>query len=694
MVAFALTIFTGAFLLFSVQPMIAKYILPWFGGAASVWTVCMLFFQMQLLVGYGYAHLTTRYLPARAQCGLHLALLALALLSLPITPSERWRPIAGVEPTQRILLLLTASIGLAFVTLATTGPLLQRWYSGLHRDAPPYRFYALSNAGSLLALLAYPFAVEPALSRTAQAELWSWGMVVFVSLCGYCAVRAMRLTEPPGCAPVGEDSEMGSPPPSRRDYALWLALPTVASLMLLATTEKLTQEVAVIPFLWVLPLSLYLLSFILCFDNPRWYRRALFGAALLVSIAEYDSLAVDQTLLVLKIGLHAGILFVVCMVCHGELYRLRPHPKHLTEFYLMVAAGGALGGLLVALVAPHVFAYYQEFELGIMSCAVLALVVHYFDEESPLHGGRPRLAWACLLVACLGLAYGLVENVNKKQRYVIYAERDFYGALYVIEHDRPPYARKLRSGSTLHGAQIISGELRREPTTYYAEETGIGLALRNFPRQRGLHIGVVGLGVGTLAAYAEPGDRLRFYEINPLVKKLAEEQFTYLTDTRAAVSVVLGDARLSLEREAPQEFDVLVLDAFSSDAIPVHLLTTEAFEIYLKHLRPNGLIAAHISNRHLDLKPVLAALGAHFDLTALFLKNTAGKERWWVAASEWVLMTRNPTLLASKAITEVAQLLDQSSVRPILWTDEHTSLLQVLRYERASASATPTPAIE
>jgi hypothetical protein len=679
-VAYALTIFTGAFLLFSVQPLIAKYILPWFGGTASVWTVCMLFFQMLLLAGYGYAHLTTRYLPARAQCGLHLAVLALALLSLPITPSEGWRPIAGDEPTQRILLLLTASIGLAYVTLATTGPLLQRWYSGLRRDAPPYRLYALSNAGSLLALLAYPFAIEPALSRTAQAELWSWGMVVFAGLCGYCAVRAMRLTEPPGRAPVGEDGERGSPPPSRRDYALWLALPTVASLMLLATTDKVTQDVAVIPFLWVLPLSLYLLSFILCFDNPRWYRRALFGVALLVSIAEYDSLTRVEQMLVVKIGAHAGILFVICMVCHGELYRLRPHPKHLTEFYLMVAAGGALGGLLVALVAPHVFAYYQEFELGIMSCALLALVVHYFDEDSPLHGGRPRLAWACLLVACLGLGYVLVENVNKKRRAVIYAKRDFYGALY-LKQDRLPSSvvRNLHSGSTLHGIQIMYGELRREPTAYFAEETGVGLALRNFPRQRGLHIGLMGLGIGTLAAYAESGDRLRFYEINPRVEKLAREQFTYLADARAPVSVVLGDARLSLEREAPQEFDVLVLDAFSGDAIPAHLLTTEAFEIYLRHLRPDGLIAAHISNRHLDLKRVLVALGAHFDLTTLYLRNATGDERRWVLASEWVLMTRNPTLLASKAIAGVAQVLDHSSVRPILWTDEHTSLLQVLR---------------
>jgi hypothetical protein len=673
MPAFALTIFTSAFLLFSVQPVIAKYILPWFGGGASIWTNCMLFFQVLLLVGYAYAHLTARYLPVRVQGGVHLAVLAAALLSLPITPGESWKPTTGDEPTLRILLLLATSIGFAYFTLATTGPLLQHWYSGLRRDASPYRLYALSNAGSLLALLAYPFAVEPLLSRTVQTELWSWGMVVFAGLCAYCAVRAMRSEAPAGETPAEEQARGDSSPPSRRDYSLWLALPTVASLMLLATTEKLTQDVAVIPFLWVLPLSLYLLSFILTFDSSRWYRRGLFLAALLISIAQYDALTSVEEHFVIKIGAHAVILFVVCMVCHGELYKLRPDPVNLTRFYLIVAAGGALGSLLAAVVAPRVFVFGEEFEFAIMSCAGLLLVLYYFDE---LHDrGRVGLSWGFLFAACLGLAYVLFDNVNEKRRDVVHSERDFHGTLYVKQAAKHVL---LTSGNTMHGVQATFGKMKREPTGYYAKETGVGIALRNFPRDGGLHVGLVGLGIGTLAAYAEPEDRLRFYEINPRVEALARQRFTYLADTAASVSVVLGDARLSLEREPPQEFDVLVLDAFSSDAIPAHLLTVEAFEIYLKHLRRDGLIAVHISNRHLDLKPVLAALGEHFELTSVSLENAARLERL-VASSTWVLMTRNPALLESDAIARSSQALGASSGPPILWTDERTSLVQVLK---------------
>ena len=676
---YAATIFIGAFLLFLVQPMIGKFILPWFGGTPAVWTVCMLFFQALLLVGYAYAHWITRWVSPRAQSLLHLALLVLAVLALPIAPGAHWKPGPEDEPTFHILLMLSTSIGLAYFTLATTSPLLQRWYSALHGEAPPYRLFALSNLGALLALIAYPFAIEPTLSRGQQSSLWSWGMGGFALLCGVCAWQVMRTGA--GLGAGGEDPVDASPGPGVRERALWLALPTVASVMLLATTNKLCQEVAATPFLWVLPLALYLLSFVLCFDHPRWYRRMLFTVLLLGVIAEVDTLADRGAVVTAKILAQCLALFVVCMVSHGELFRLRPHPRHLTAYYLTIAIGGALGGVIVALVAPRVFVHYEEFELGLLACAALALFVHFSDSASPLYGGKPRFAWLCVLVAVGGLSMNLLSRLGAAQTSYQHAERDFYGSLYLVNRSvvgpsgTGLVVRELFSGNTRHGAQVLGGGMGGRPTLYYHEESGVGLALRHLDR-KGRRVGVVGLGVGTLAAYARPGDRFRFYELNPRVVDLAREHFTFLKDTAGDVEIVIGDARLTLEAESDQHFDLLVLDAFTSDAIPVHLLTAEAFATYLRHLRPDGMIAVHISSRHLDLRPVLLGVAERYGLSLRSALDPGEKTRWWTRASNWVLMTRNEPLLAS--LGEASEPIPPG-VEPVSWTDEYTPLLRVLR---------------
>ncbi len=688
MLLYGSTIFAGAFLLFLVQPLIGRFILPWFGGSPGVWTVCMLFFQMLLLGGYAWVHLTTRLLPIRIQAGLHLALLAAAALSLPITPDASWKPAGGADPTGRIVLLLAVCIGVAYFALSTTGPLLQRWYSAVKGGAPPYRLFALSNAGSLLALLAYPFVMEPLLTRAQQTGLWSAGMLGFALLCGACAIRVMGAVQ--GAAAGPEDSaEEDAPPPAWRDYALWLALPTVASVMLLAATNKLTQDVAVIPFLWVLPLGLYLLSFILCFESPRWYKPTAYGVALLVCIALYDTASADlvptHAVIVAPILwvvlVHLAILFVVCMVCHGELYRLRPHPRHLTAFYLMVAVGGALGGVLVALVAPRVFLQYEEFELGVLACAVLGLLTRWLDQDSGMRRRESRWAWALVGLAYLGFGASLLGSTWARRGEIDHAVRNFYGALYVTERALGEVGiRSLWHGSTRHGIQLLDAR-RRLPTSYFAEETGVGLAMAEVARRDALHVGVVGLGVGTLAAYGRPGDRLRFYEINPRVVDVARRHFSYLAASAAEVEVVLGDARLVLEEEPAQGFDLLVLDAFSSDAIPVHLLTREAFDTYLRHLREDGLLAVHISNRHLDLLPVLRGLAEEHALALLPISNKATGERGWVFSSDWVLMARDPARLDAPTLREAASRQGEAvrSTGSVHWTDEYSSLLPVLR---------------
>ena len=749
MLPFALSIFTGAFLLFQVQPLIGKFILPWFGGGPGVWTTCLLFFQTLLLGGYAYAHFSSTRLKPRSQAVLHVGLLVLALALLPIVPAESWKTQLGGNPVWQILLLLTVTLGLPYFVLSATGPLMQQWFSQTNPGVSPYRLYALSNIGSLLALLSYPVFFEVRFSRQTQANLWSAGLGLFVVFCGYCALRVWRHGGVP--VPAGEGAAPAepaeAPPTPWWDKVLWLGLPAVASVLLLATTNKLCQEVAVIPFLWVLPLALYLLSFIVCFDHARRYRRGLFGGLFALGVAVVCQLLETGTAapMVQQIAGYAAALFAACMVCHGELYRLKPPARDLTSYYLYIAAGGALGGLLVAVVAPSVFIEFRELQIGLWLVSVLLGAVAMRDRSRSLlrgvgvgamaalfvvpwlraavhkspgwvqefttffgvHGAliavalagfvvcvadirrwkiepewQPRMG-GFLMLAAAGLgAIFVVQWRDDSGPATMSASRNFYGTLKVFDNspDVPDYHhRLLMHGATTHGLQLMARP--GTATTYYGEHSGVGLAIAQLPADRGRRLGLVGLGTGTLAAYGRAGDYLRIYEINPAVERLARGPFTFLARCPAKVDVVMGDARLTMEREVAegrsQQFDLLALDAFSSDAIPVHLLTREAFAIYLKQVKPDGVIAVHISNRYLDLEPVVNELARHFGLKTASVSDE--ELDWWAYASTWILVTKNEALLARDAIRDATDEPLKGPQAHVEWTDDHASLYQILK---------------
>ena len=671
MILYAATIFLSAFLLFQVQPLIAKVILPWFGGSAAVWTICMLFFQLLLLAGYVYSHAYVRMrIPARRT--IHVALLVAAAATLPLAASAAWKPTGGEDPTWRILALLVTSVGLPYFMLSTTGPLVQVWYARTFEGASPYRLFALSNLGSMIALVSYPLAVEPLLALGAQTAIWSGGFVVFALACAALAWRSKE-----------RESELA--PQARSDkpgpglQALWAALAACASVLLLAFTSHMTLNVAAIPFLWVLPLALYLLSFVLCFEASGWYRRWLFlplaGAGLAaVSVTLTQSNPSIWTL----IPLYSATLFAACMVCHGELARSKPDPRHLTGFYLMLALGGALGGVLVGLVAPQVFDDLYELPIGMCALSLLAMVALLRDRSSLLNGRWATVTRLVFFALIVGLGVALARTYWDNAADSRLTSRNFYGVLNVRDSGEGPEAmRVLAHGTIIHGKQFLEPDRRDWPTSYYGMTSGIGLAILDARSRGPLRVGVVGLGAGTLAAYGRSGDVFRFYDINPKVIELAHSEFSFLKDSPAQVEVALGDARLSLEREPDQNFDILALDAFSSDAIPVHLLTVEAFRVYLRHLKPGGLLAVHISNRYLDLVPVVQQAARHLSLEIRQVENDDDDDAG-VYRSDWMLLSALPTAFEGNFLKEGAEKIDsEPSVR--LWTDDYSDLYRILK---------------
>jgi len=716
MFAFGLTIFTGAFLLFLVQPLIGKFILPWFGGTPAVWTTCMLFFQVLLLGGYAYAHFSISRLKPRKQVVLHLAVLAAALLLLPITPSDFWKPPDSTSPVWRILVLLGASLGLPYLVLSATGPLMQAWFSQTSPKVSPYRLYALSNVGSLLALISYPFLVEPNFSRQTQAVCWSIGLGVFAALAGWCGWKvwkSAKQNEPVAKGDSASASAKQENPTPIGAKLLWFALPACGSILLLAVTNKICQDIAAVPFLWVLPLSLYLLSFIISFDHQRWYWRPLWLPLFVITMAVAlwvmlgRSLYVEESWIgsvkwLLKkggevsifnqIGIFLTALFASCMVCHGEVYRLRPTASRLTNYYLMISAGGAFGGLFVAVAAPLLFDRYVELHIGLFILAMLVIVVLFVDGKSFLRKGRLKWAWASLIfLALVGSGSGFYADAHSRQKNAVELSRNFYGALRVSEYDVGSsewHKFYLVHGVITHGFQFVSEHKRRLPTTYFSFRSGVGRALVLFSRQTNRRVGVVGLGAGTLAAYGKEGDYFRFYEINEDVIRLANSRFTYLKDSAAKTDVVLGDARLSLEREESQQFDVLALDAFSSDAIPIHLLTREAFEIYERHLKPDGVIAVHISNLSLNLRPIVLRAAEHFGFTALILDtrnmNLDRNEETRVGAfgSTWMLLSKNLNFLAQRGIADVVTAPEKIPPDIKMWTDDQSDIFRILIFPK------------
>jgi len=667
MILYATAIFLGAFLLFLVQPIIAKQILPWFGGSAAVWATCMVFFQMVLLVGYAYADFTTRRLTPKRQAILHVTLLVLSLLVLPITPDVAWKPQGEENPSWRILGLLTLTIGLPYFILSTTSPLLQAWFARRFHIVP-YRLFALSNLASLLALLAYPVAVEPWVTTYIQSIAWSVCYALFVALCAYAAISSARAETLAAAAPVAET--VAEPPPRPLRQLTWLMLAAMASFLLLAFTNHICQNVASLPFLWILPLSLYLATFILCFDHPRWYRRNVFlllAAVLLPLMAWYS----DSLNLKMVVPMYLAGLFVCCMFCHGELTLLKPAPRYLTRYYLMISLGGAIGGLLVGLVAPYVLTGYFELAIGLIACALLLLYRTF------------RMAWWAMLVSAgvVGAtAYGAGKAVDYQIANSRIMMRNFYSVLKTRETEEPTPFRSLVHGGIMHGGQLMSPQYRLRPSSYFGTSSGYGrmfASLPDTPRK----VGVIGLGAGSIIAYARKGDTFRFYEINPQVVDVANREFTFMQDTPAKIEVVLGDGRLSLEREPSQQFDVLAMDAFSGDSIPMHLLTRQAMEIYLRHLKPGGVLAFQATNRFINIAPIVASLAAEFGLQAVLVTDFPENEEgpnYWTASTDQVLVTTNRKLLEADPIHSVAT---EIPVPPgfRVWTDDFNNLLRVLK---------------
>ncbi|HXF65378.1 MAG TPA: fused MFS/spermidine synthase [Burkholderiales bacterium] len=670
MALYALTIFTSAFLLFLVQPIITKQILPWFGGTAAVWTTCLVFFQTLLVAGYAYSDWTTRKLAARTQVLLHIVLLAASLASLPIVPDASWKPAGGEDPGWRILGLLAVTIGLPYFLLSTTGPLVQAWFARSFPSGTVYRLFALSNFGSLLALLSYPFAVEPWIATAAQARGWSAAYAAFAALCAASALYSLRAPQEAHAAAAAAND---GPPPAPRDYFMWLALSAMGSFMLLAVTNHITHDVASVPFLWILPLTLYLLSFILCFEGRGWYRRSIFLGPLAVVVGAMAwALHAERGIMNIKeaIPLYSAGLFVTCMFFHGELAALKPAPRYLTSFYLMVSLGGALGGAAVGLVAARLFDTYYEFGIGLVVTLLIAAYV-----TRAMHA-----AVTAFLFAAAGFSlyhvYHYVEMLSKDARVM---SRNFYGTLRVKDVgavNEPDAVRRLMHGVIMHGEQYLAPERRLEPTTYYGRTSGIGRLMRAMQSSPALRVGVVGLGTGTLAAYGRASDLYRFYEINPQVVDLAWKEFHYLPMSAARIETVLGDARLAMEREPPQHYDILVIDAFSSDSIPVHLVTREALAVYLRHVKPDGVIAFHVTNRFLRLAPVVARIAGEHGLAAVLISDEAEDSE--LAKTDWVLVSRNRALLEQPAIAGHATPIEEIAGLRV-WTDDFNNLFQILK---------------
>jgi hypothetical protein len=751
---FGATILLSAFLLFQVQPLIAKLILPWFGGSAAVWTSCMLFFQIALLGGYAYAHWLNAQ-PGHRQALIHVGLLAVSLLSLPILPNARWKPTGAGDPLLEILGLLAATVGLPYFLLSSTSPLLQSWYSRLNGGAMPYRFFALSNAGSMAGLLAYPVLIEPYIGTTQQAWIWSIAYGTFAVICATVAIKSRAAHMQAAEAAAAETG----PAPTWGDRLLWMGLAAAASALMLAVTNHLTQNVAAIPFLWVAPLSLYLLSFILCFDSDRWYMRSIFArlaAITLPAMAYAISESGNISDLRLGVGFFCLALFILFMVCHGELAKRRPSAAHVTSFYLMVSVGGAIGGLLIALVAPYTFNAVYDLPVVLSLTGFLLLYVLWKEKGTGLEaseekfldapydkpvvftiigslvlfcvfriiswkfmgglkflttandttiifaitgalaiyllwrsrsaldssGNRNMIVFAMAAGLAVGITGYLIRDEYRNLRNSRVMVRNFYGALLVYDSETDGNmgpVRILRHGTIDHGEQFLRPQYRHMPITYYAPQSGIGYTIHTLDNTGPLKVGVIGLGSGTLAAFARPIDHYTFYDINPLVLKIAQTQFTFLLDCFAPHEVVMGDARLSLEKEPVHGWDILAVDAFSGDAIPVHLLTREAYKLYWKHLKPDGVLAVHVSNRYLTLAPGVDLAGKELGKTTRMVSyESPERNETEMSDSDWVLMSSRSGFFDNPGLKS-----DAKPIPPIpglkTWTDDYSNLYRILR---------------
>ncbi len=669
-ILFGGAVFLGAFLLFLVEPIAAKQLLPALGGSAAVWITCLVYFQTALLCAYLYAH----WLARSTHWRLHLALLALALAAAVAWTLHGFTVVnASDQPVTAVFTQLSAWVGLPFLMLGATSPLLQVWWARLYATAIPYRLFALSNLASLLALGLYPSIVEPHLTLATQRITWTASFAVFAAVSAVLTWKTRDAAKAPE-ASIALEADLPASPTWHK--VLWVLLPMGAAMQLSAVTAYLTANVAAIPLLWILPLAVYLLTLILAFEFPRLLPRGILTRLLIVllgSLAYMLSNTEVSLPLRVSVGFFLIEVLVACYFCHSEAYALRPQrASESTLFYLLFAAGGAFGAFLIGIASPLVFRFNYDLAITFLVTALLALAVTWSG------GWSQRMLWgfACILLAVLvswlHIAY---------QRETVAAVRNFYGTLRVRQNHGYPGAvmRTLLNGTIQHGTQYFGTEqLRHTPTSYYAEDSGVGLALRFCCDTRPRTIGVIGLGAGTIAAYGRPGDHIRFYEINPAVPPIAENVFTYLRDSGAQVRIVDGDGRLSLAREPSQHFDVLVVDAFSGDAIPLHLLTTQAVDVYRRQLAPGGIIAFHISNKHVDLEAPIALLAKNAGMTAMRVTNGSNDERGEFTSS-WMLVSDNAAFFRQPEVAGRART-PESMPGLRLWTDDYSSLLPVLHW--------------
>ncbi len=701
MLPFAVAIFTSAFLVFQVQPVIARFILPWYGGTPAVWTTCMLFFQLGLLAGYLYAHLLARYLRPRQQAVVHGSLLLLSLLLLPITPElpESTRELPQIL---EILQVLAVAVIFPFILLSASAPLLQHWFSRVHPGKSPFRLYALSNFGSLLALLSYPFLVEPALKLSTQTRAWSFGYLLFMVVTLWCAYPVLRQTFPKILKGQPNDSifqNQGTQKPALDvetgwfDLVCWVLLAASGSIVLLAVTNQMSQDVAVIPFLWVVPLSLYLITFIICFERDAWYQRKIWIPFLVISVGMLVYLmgrdyGENELSLALQIFIYCNAVFGCCMVCHGEMVRRRPHAVELTKFYVFVALGGALGGLFVNLVAPLLFEGYWELHGILVFICLSAILLIALDKQTI--GFKQRSAFVTLGLVGVGvMVWFLNAHISIQKNTSIFSKRGFFGILHVYEAKKGTrgHYRSLYYGRIRHGEQWLHQIDQYRATSYYSPHSGVALALNKFPsrknveaRNKAIKVGVLGLGVGTVAAYGRSRDRIRFYEINKDIESTARNYFSYLENSRANIEVVIGDARLSMQQElesgGSQKYDVLIVDAFSGDAVPIHLLTQEASDLYWQHLKEDGVLVFHITNFHVDLSDVARQLAIHANKEAIYIEDDNSQNHLF-DTSYWVMITSNQAFINDPEIKEYRDDW-YHELRPIIWTDDFSNLFEVV----------------
>lgn len=682
---YAATMALAGFLLFQVQPVLAKFILPWFGGSATTWIVCMLFFQMALLAGYAHAYAVTRPFRVPVQAKLQIAIIALSLLLLPITPSDGWKPGEGSDPTWRIVALLAASVGIPYMVLATTSPLLSRWLARVDSSLDPSRFFAASNLGSFVGLLSYPFVFERVMSSEQQTMLWSIAYVVYGALFAGCAFIAMRAKDEPAAQADAVAGAQADQP------LLWLVYSMLGSVLLLASTNAITQWSAVIPFLWIAPLSLYLLTFVIAFGHQKLYARvpfiliflALAAAALWSSSPDSGREMIEQ------VALHCAVVFFGCMICHGEMVRLQPEPARLPKFYLTISAGGALGGVLVALVAPVTLHDYFEHPAVLIAIGLAGVIL---IARTPI---APRWRYGAAGLAALmliGATAGAIQQELEPEYELIERVRNFYGVVKISQEDEdePKHQIVMTQAGVEQGSQWQAPALKMQPYCSFDATSGVGLAIFQHAKRRAnpeapLRVGIIGLGAGMLAAHGKSGDVIRYYEINPAVKDLTERYFTFLKEGKAKSDVLLGDGRLVLERQLkqgePQQFDVLVIDAFRGAAPPMHLMTQEAFDIYLKHLAPNGIIAINFEMNTFEMAPLHRGMAKLFGLDVGWVETKPRRELDCTEPVSWALYTKDKALFDVPAIrASLSQWRDRDTSSGIVWTDRSSNLMSILNW--------------